>query len=169
MKNWISKHSIAVSLIPVVLIMVMIFCFSAQSGEESGEMSGEITRWIVGIFVPELDNLPAEEQAAIFSQVGLVIRKGAHFSEYALLGFFLLLHIRQINKRTAVVLPWLWAWGVGTLYAASDEFHQSFVGGRGPAVTDVLIDSCGVAAGVALLCWIVWRKIRACKSCKKPL
>lgn len=164
MKNWISKHSIVLSLIPVVLIMVLIFCFSAQTGAESGAMSGQITRWVVGFFVPDLEKLPAPEQEQICSRVGFFIRKGAHFSEYALLGFFLLLHIRQINKRTAVVMPWLWAWGVGTLYAASDEFHQSFVGGRGPAVTDVLIDSCGVVVGVALLCWIVWRKIRTCKS-----
>ena len=169
MKEWIKKHSIALSLIPVVLIMVMIFCFSAQTGDESGQMSGEITRWVVSLFVPELDNLPEAEQETICSRVGLVIRKGAHFSEYALLGFFLVLHIRQISRRTTVRLPWLWAWSIGTLYAASDEFHQSFVGGRGPAVTDVFIDSCGVAAGVALLCVILWRQIHTCNSQKKPL
>lgn len=169
MKAWISKHSIPVSLIPVVLIMVMIFCFSAQSGAESGQMSGRITRWVVGIFVQDLEDMPAAEQEELLYWAGFAIRKGAHFSEYALLGFFLMLHIRQIGKRTVVKLPWLWAWGIGTLYAASDEFHQSFVGGRGPAVTDVCIDSCGVAAGVALLCWIVGRQIHTCNSWKKPL
>lgn len=169
MKAWIEKHSIPLSLIPVVLIMVMIFCFSAQTGEESGEMSGRITRWVVAVFVPEWEELPVAEQEELCSTVGLFIRKGAHFTEYALLGFFLMLHIRQICKRTRVLLPWLWAWGIGTLYAASDEFHQSFVGGRGPAVTDVLIDSCGVAVGVALLCFVLWRQIHTCNFCKKPI
>ena len=35
----------------------------------------------------------------------------------------------------------------GILYASSDEFHQSFVGGRSPEVRDVCIDSCGVLFG----------------------
>jgi len=169
MKVWVNKHSIALSLIPVVLIMVMIFCFSAQNGAESGAMSGQITRWVVKLFVPELEDMPSAEQAELLRNVGFVIRKGAHFTEYALLGFFLLLHIRQISKRTTVALPWLWAWGIGTLYAASDEFHQSFVGGRGPAVTDVCIDSFGVAAGVTLMCILIWRQIHTCNLWKKPL
>lgn len=169
MKAWMGKHSILLSLIPVVLIMVMIFCFSAQTGAESGAMSGQITRWVLDLFVEDFENLPATEQETLSSRVGFLIRKGAHFTEYALLGFFLMLHILQVAKRTTVKLPWLWAWGVATFYAATDEFHQSFVGGRGPAVTDVLIDSCGVAAGVALLCLILRRQIYTCNSQKKPL
>jgi VanZ family protein len=31
------------------------------------------------------------------------------------------------------------------LYSATDEFHQSFVPGRHPAVTDVMIDAAGAA------------------------
>ena len=49
-------------------------------------------------------------------------------------------------------------WGVGTLYAVSDEFHQGFVAGRGPSVVDVMIDSAGVIAGAWLLLWILLRK-----------
>ena len=37
---------------------------------------------------------------------------------------------------------------VGALYAASDEFHQSFVPGRGPSIIDVGIDSLGVFTGI---------------------
>ena len=37
-----------------------------------------------------------------------------------------------------------------TLIAATDEFHQLFVPGRGARVTDVLIDSLGAAAGILL-------------------
>ena len=36
------------------------------------------------------------------------------------------------------------------LYGVSDEFHQSFVPGRHPAVTDVMIDSFGAMAGLIL-------------------
>ena len=44
------------------------------------------------------------------------------------------------------------------MYAASDEYHQSFVADRGPSVFDVMIDSAGVIAGVLLMFWILQRK-----------
>lgn len=153
MRNWIQKHSIGLTLALVVAVMVMIFCFSAQTGEQSGAMSGRVTTWILRLTVPGFEDMSAQEQDSLGDTVGLVIRKLGHFSEYALLGFCLMLHIRQIGKRTAVRLPWLWSWAVGTLYAVSDEFHQGFVAGRGPSVFDVMIDSLGVIAGVLVMLW----------------
>ena len=35
------------------------------------------------------------------------------------------------------------------LYAVSDEFHQGFTPGRTPAVSDVLLDGAGAAAGAS--------------------
>ncbi len=160
MKAWIQKHSIVLTLLLVIAVMVMIFCFSAQTGEQSGAMSGQITRWVLSLVVPGFEDLSPEKQETIRYTVGLVIRKLAHFSEYALLGFSLLLHIHQIEKKVMVRLPWLWAWGIGTLYAASDEFHQGFVADRGPSVVDVMIDSAGVIAGVLLMLWILHRRTR---------
>jgi VanZ family protein len=154
MKNWIQKNSIWLSLLLVLAVMLMIYGFSAQTGEESGEMSGRLTTWVLKLVVPGYEEMAAETQENIRSTVGLLVRKMAHFSEYALLGFSLMLHIAQIRKKTTVRLPILWAWGVGTLYAASDEFHQGFVAGRGPSVVDVTIDSCGVIAGVLVMFWI---------------
>lgn len=158
MKRWISKYSLVLSLLLVLAVMVMIFCFSAQNGQQSGAMSGRITTWVLNLVIPEFSEFSPEKQDAIRSTVGLIIRKLAHFSEYALLGFSLLLHIHQIEKKTLVRLPWLWAWGIGTLYAASDEFHQGFVAGRGPSVVDVMIDSAGVIAGVLVMLWILYRR-----------
>lgn len=155
MKRWIERNSIALSLLLVIAVMVMIFCFSAQTGEQSGAMSGRVTAWIIDLFVPDFEEMAAQEQESLRYTVGLVIRKLAHFSEYALLGFSLMLHIAQIQKKTPVRLPWLWAWGIGTLYAASDEFHQGFVADRGPSVIDVMIDSSGVIVGVLILFWIL--------------
>lgn len=158
MKNWMEKHSIGITFALVVAVMVMIFCFSAQTGEQSGALSGGITAWIVGCFVPDFENLPVSEQEQLCNALGLVVRKMGHFLEYALLGLTLMLHIRQVGKRITVPQPWLWSWAVGTLYAASDEFHQGFVAGRGPSVTDVMLDSFGVIAGTALLLLILWRR-----------
>ena len=44
-----------------------------------------------------------------------------------------------------------------TAAAASDELHQFFVPGRSGEFLDVLLDSAGVAVGVALL-WLLLRK-----------
>ncbi len=94
MKQWLKKYRIPVSLIPVVLMMTVIFIFSAQNGETSGVLSGGITHWVLRTVMPDWGYLPMAEQEKVLDILGLVIRKLAHFSEYALLGFFLMLHIR---------------------------------------------------------------------------
>ena len=76
----------------------------------------------------------------------LVLRKIAHVAEYAILGALL----ARATGRTGL------AFGLGTLYAISDELHQSFVPGRVGAPLDVAVDAVGVAIGVAL-----WQLARA--------
>jgi VanZ family protein len=76
----------------------------------------------------------------------LVLRKLAHTAEYAVLGALL---VRATDR------AWL-AFGLGVLYAASDEIHQTFVTGRHGTPVDVAIDAVGVAIGIAL-----WQSVRA--------
>ena len=80
-----------------------------------------------------------------FDWADRAIKKGGHILGYALLtwSFWRALDF-QLNNR------WL-AWLFAILYAITDEYHQSFVTGRYPSVTDVLVfDNLG-----ALLClWI---------------
>ena len=167
MKRWIQKHSIFLTLIPVVAMMGVIFCFSAQTGESSGALSGRITTWLLSVFAPNFHKLPVEKQESIRTALGWIVRKGAHFSEYALLGFFLMLHVHQLRKRITMGFSWLWAWLIGVVYAVSDELHQGYVGGRHPAAADVLIDSSGVLIGVVLVYWLWCRrkKFTNRKSC----
>ena len=159
MKTWIKQHPILATAIPVLLVMVMIFCFSAQNGQQSGQLSGRLTRFVLGLIVPNFDSWTAETQDAVCRTVGLVVRKLGHFTEFFLLGLTLMLHINAIGKKVTLKLPWLIAWGIGTLYAISDELHQGFVGGRYPAVMDVCIDSSGVIVGV-LIMLLVLRKLQ---------
>jgi VanZ family protein len=76
------------------------------------------------------------------------LRKGAHIIEYTVLTALVLRALRQTWRHW----PWRQATFVATavvvLYACSDEFHQSFVPGRGPSPVDVLIDSVGVIVGI---------------------
>jgi VanZ family protein len=92
----------------------------------------------------------------------LVIRKCGHLTEYAVLAIFLWRALRQPVKNET--RPWNWPDARLTLllvmlYAATDEFHQSFVPGRTSLASDVLIDTVGGAAGLLAL-WIFgrWRK-----------
>ena len=70
-----------------------------------------------------------------------VLRKGAHVTEYAILGFLLL---RAIGRELPALL-------VGIAYAATDEFHQHFVAGRHGSPVDVLIDTVGLLIGIVLV------------------
>jgi hypothetical protein len=76
----------------------------------------------------------------------LALRKLAHAAEYAVLGALLM----RATGRAGL------AFGLGALYAVSDEVHQAFVPGRMGAPLDVAIDAIGVALGVVL-----WQTIRA--------
>lgn len=68
----------------------------------------------------------------------ILLRKAAHFTEYAILGGLLL---RAFGRE----LP---AFVAGVAYAATDELHQHFVRGRHASPVDVLIDAVGVILGI---------------------
>ena len=70
-----------------------------------------------------------------------ILRKGAHMTEYSILGLLLL---RALGRE----LP---AFALGIAYAITDEIHQHFVRGRHASPVDVLIDTAGVAIGVFLV------------------
>src|SRR5438874_10808930 len=74
-----------------------------------------------------------------------ILRKGAHVTEYAILGALLL---RALGRE-----PLALAAGIG--YAATDELHQHFVRGRHASPLDVGIDAAGVALGMVL-----WLRVR---------
>ena len=55
------------------------------------------------------------------------------------------------KKRTSISRGLLIPWVITTAYAATDEMHQLFVPGRSGQVSDVLLDSAGAMAGLAVL------------------
>ena len=44
---------------------------------------------------------------------------------------------------------------IGIVYASSDEIHQCFTPGRGPLLTDVIIDTMGIFLGILLVMLIL--------------
>lgn len=88
------------------------------------------------------------------------IRKTAHFVEYFILSLLVLRGFR--GGRHATRLAWaLAAIGIVAGYASLDEFHQSFVPGRTPLVTDVLLDTTGgIAAQLVAALVLLWGHVR---------
>ncbi len=72
-----------------------------------------------------------------------ILRKIAHIIEYFILTFFLHRAFKDSFDRDGFYL-FLYPTILSVCYAASDEFHQLFVPGRGGSIRDVLIDAIGI-------------------------
>lgn len=138
MKN---RKKALIYLILTVIWMIFIFIQSALNAGLSSLESGWISGWIAQLF--RIDH----------EQASFIIRKCAHFLEYMILGGLLSLTIKELfyKLQKTPVLVSLIAFGIGFLYAITDEFHQTFVSGRSGEVRDVLIDGCGVLLGTIII------------------
>lgn len=128
-----------------VICMIMIFRFSSEDSERSSETSGKITKTAVHIAVNNYDKLPKEKQMSILDKATFVIRKSAHFSLYALLGFMVSMAAgrrKPFSLVSAGVIVFCF------LYALSDEIHQYFVPGRSCEFRDMMIDTSGALTGM---------------------
>ena len=133
--------------LPVALWMVVIFLFSAQTGDSSGNTSGEIVKWVIGLFYRNFAEMPAEKQTKILEVVHLLIRKGAHFTEYAVLAMLVSNALRMPHR-------WWISIAFCALYAVTDEIHQYFVPDRACRFSDVCIDTAGGACGMAMYAFL---------------
>lgn len=122
------------------LLTGLILCFIWGNSLLPGEISGGFSDWVKEI----LARLLPGEVPGVTTGGGL-LRKIAHFSEFALLGMCLTWRRAMLGKKTiTALLP-----GFGA--ACVDETIQVFVPDRGPSPKDVAIDTCGAAAGMAIL------------------
>jgi VanZ family protein len=80
-----------------------------------------------------------------------LLKKGGHFVGYAVLAFlwWRALSRGRMTRRAALGT----AFAITAAYAITDEFHQSFVPGRGPSPRDVLIDAAAAAAALGVIWW----------------
>lgn len=124
----------------LILNLAVIWGNSLLPGEISGAISGFV-RDLIAMILPG-EGAPGQGHG--------LLRKLAHFTEFACLGVILGWIMNRKNR------PWWIALGLGSLAACVDETIQIFVPERGPAVTDVLIDTSGVLTGILLL-HTVWR------------
>jgi len=139
----ISKKKIIWFILSILWALV-IFSFSAKNSNESAKESRRVGKFICSIFVSGYDEMDENEQYELAGKIEYPIRKAAHMTEYAILGFLLM------GLMENMIISFV----VGAIYAATDEIHQYFVPGRSCQITDVLIDSFGVIIGIILFCVI---------------
>ncbi|MCR4689808.1 MAG: VanZ family protein [Lachnospiraceae bacterium] len=137
------------SFVPALVMMYVIFGFSAQNGADSGRLSYKVTHAVViaADKVADLD-LSQEQILSYTDRLHPYIRKTAHFTEYLLLAMSVALPLYVYGLRGFLLVIFAGAFCVG--FAALDEYHQSFVAGRGPSRRDVMIDSCGSFVGIII-------------------
>lgn len=93
--------------------------------------------------------------------MSFIVRKAAHFSEYAILGVLARGLVTSLREEGSVLrLP---VTVVAALVPAADECLQLFVPGRSGRLQDVLIDLCGMLFGVTLS-WVVSRVARRARA-----
>ena len=81
----------------------------------------------------------------------VVARKCAHVLEYTVLALLLWRALRSVPILHAKSLMVFGAALLGcALFAASDEFHQTFVKSRTPSLRDVLLDIAGALIGLLI-------------------
>lgn len=145
-------------IVLLVLQMWIIFGFSGQDGETSGTISRRITETITKN-IKSIQNLEKAEKEKVLKQIEHFIRKLAHFSLYTVVGFLLmsLLSTYKLKQKNRIYI----SFGIGLMYAISDEIHQSFIPERTPMISDVCIDTCGVITGIIILIVIqfIWYRI----------
>ena len=143
-EKWVKRTAL---WLLVIAVAGVIFYFSSMDGPESMEFSKGFTYMFMRLLYPNYDEMTPKEQKAVYKTFVVIVRKAAHFTEFAALGFSIWLLIQDFKVRRAG----LWAWGIGTLYACTDEIHQAIKGTRTPALTDVGIDSAGVLFGTMMI------------------
>ena len=142
----------------LIACIVFIFSNSMQIGDVSEAASGRVLLLMKKVFtrlgMPGVANHLTDH----------VVRKLAHFCEYALEGFLLTLCLRVYTRHFFVHISWPILGGL--LTALTDETIQMFSDGRSSQLTDVWLDFSGAMAGILVgllclalcrMCWLLYK------------
>ena len=142
-------------ILPTLLIFQMRFIFAMSSfGHNSSDAQSNLFVDFIAQNFPHVRH-GLENNLISLSTLIFLVRKTAHFTEYAILGALFYLNLIQFPKLNShikkLLLPILFSY----LYAITDELHQVFVPGRSAQFRDVLIDTLGASFGAIITYLIV--------------
>ncbi|MGN0662469.1 MAG: VanZ family protein [Faecalibacterium sp.] len=126
----------------LIATICFIFSNSMQVADVSSAASDRVLVWMQAVLIRMGHPGAAGRLTMHF------VRKLAHFCEYALEGFWLMLCVRVYTRRFVRHISWPLL--AGLLTALTDETIQMFSSGRSSQLTDVWLDFAGVVFG--LLC-----------------
>lgn len=144
-----NKKRVLLAFLYLVLALWVGFIFynSSLCADDSNESSGFFVRFFIERIMG-LDFESTDEDTLAF--VTKLVRKAAHFTEYAILSailFFIVVLYRGMCAM-CVVIPTATSFVIAML----DELSQRFASGRSPQISDVLIDTAGaLIASLVLL------------------
>lgn len=147
MKDFLKRHAKLLISLLLILQMLFIFTMSSFGSDSSNAQSGQIIQVLHQVF-PSLSSHTSGLDA---SALAFIVRKTAHFTEYAILGILFYLLYRQILPQKNGLRLFVLAILSSFLYACTDEIHQLFVPGRSGQFTDVLVDTLGASFGCTIL------------------
>lgn len=137
------------SWIPAIMIMTMIFQFSAANGVESSGTSSGLLECIFNKSEEILSiEIPQQKREQLIEVLETPLRKCAHITEYLFLALFVVFPCYVFgNRGKALVCR---SAVISVVYACTDELHQYFVPGRAGRIVDVCIDSIGIWGGIGV-------------------
>ena len=149
---WVTAGRVIFTL-ALIGCIVFIFSNSLQIADVSEGASGRVLGILQGI-LRHLGLPGAADRLTMH-----IVRKLAHFCEYLLEGFLLMLCLRVYTRHFFKHVSWPVLGGL--LTALTDETIQLFVPGRSGQVTDIWIDFSGVMTGL-LVGLILLGLVRMC-------
>lgn len=138
-------------LIKLLLVAAMLI-FIWGNSMIPGELSSLESEWFLSLVYPVIGRV--QQILADFGHVfemSFLVRKLAHFSEYALLGALMYWLFTKPNGRGRLMLPALLCLAA----ACVDEGIQIFAIERGPALKDVILDFAGSCAGIIAMAVVI--------------
>jgi VanZ family protein len=146
-------------LLMCLLWMGFIFYMSSNTGQVSHQKSIKIADFIEKKDTQTKTESNTKSQATSKAEkikknrLDNFIRKNAHAFEYIVLAVLISSAFFSYNKKRKDAVIYILF--IALFYAVTDEFHQSFVPGRGSLVSDVLIDFSGAVIGVCIFYLVV--------------
>ena len=147
------KHKRLTILFGILTVLMVAFIWgnSIQTRDQSSGQSLSVLAWLKPLLDPSgrIDD----------ERFHILIRKTAHFVEFAALGLCVggfAVNLGRMQGRRYISLPML----ITLIVAVMDEFIQIF-SNRGSMVGDVVLDYCGGLTGlavIAVICRLIKRK-----------
>ena len=150
MKLWIYRIFL---ILCTCCVLGFILYNSTRTSEQSAAISKDFTETVVQVVKPEVESMEEQKKQEVVVSLNDFLRSLAHVAEFIALAFFIALLMFTFKFRygryaipSVLVLLGCFA------YALCDELLQGTFQGRVPQITDVAMDTLGVAIGIVVAC-----------------